>query len=145
MSPTIKFLIGLAATLLMGWLYHGPLGHGEAFIEQAETAARQAVAATEVPGIEVRLGRDPLSRTATLSGPADPFQREGQGELKGLNDIVAETKGVAGIRWMDEPEDGGVGLPLLIEALIGIVLGYVVGLGLGWLLFGRPKRESFLG
>ena len=128
----------------MGWLYHGPLGHGEAFIDGAEAAARQAVAATEVPGIEVRLGRNPLSRAATLSGPADEFQREGQGELKGLSDIVAETKGVAGVHWADEPGDGG-GLPLLLEALIGILLGYPIGIGIGWLLFGRPKKESYLG
>lgn len=102
-SPTVKFLIGLGATLLMGWIHHGPLGQGEALINDLEGKAKTAVAATEVPGIHVRFDRDPLSRSATLSGEADQFQREGQGELKGLNDIVGEIEGVSSVRWANPP------------------------------------------
>jgi UDP-N-acetylmuramyl pentapeptide phosphotransferase/UDP-N-acetylglucosamine-1-phosphate transferase len=36
-------------------------------------------------------------------------------------------------------------MPLLAETLIAIALAYLVGVGLGWLLFGRPKKTSFLG
>ena len=32
MSRTMKILIGLIAALLVGWLQHGPLGTGEAFV-----------------------------------------------------------------------------------------------------------------
>ena len=36
-------------------------------------------------------------------------------------------------------------MPLLVETLLLCALAYLVGLALGWLLFGRKKRESFLG
>src|SRR3546814_11003123 len=99
MSRTVKFLIGLAAALLTGWIYHGPLGHGGALVNGLEAQARAAVARTEVPGISVSLGHDPLSRTATLSGPADSLQREGQGDLPGLTELVADLPGLARVHW----------------------------------------------
>ena len=36
-------------------------------------------------------------------------------------------------------------MPLLVETLLLVALFYLVGLGLGWLLFGRKKRQGFLG
>jgi hypothetical protein len=107
MSPAVKFLIGLAAVAAMGWIHHGPLGNGEALIGRIEAEAQTAVAKTEVPGVQVRLSRDPLARVANLSGQADEFQREGQGSLKGLNDIVGEIEGVSDVRWADAPPAGG--------------------------------------
>ena len=35
-------------------------------------------------------------------------------------------------------------MPLLLETLIGIVLAYLVGVGLAWLFFGRAKRDTYL-
>lgn len=35
-------------------------------------------------------------------------------------------------------------MPLLVEFLILTGLAYLIGLGIGWLLFGRKKREGFL-
>ena len=98
-----KFLIGLAAALAAGWVSHGPLGQGEAFVESLQTQADAVIVRTEVPGISVRFDRDPLRRTAILSGPADDFQREGQGEFPGINDRIAAIPGVAGFRWENEP------------------------------------------
>lgn len=109
MSPSAKFLIGLVAVLLMGWLHHGPLGNGQALIDRLEQQAQAAVARAGVPGVSVRLERDPLSRRAILSGPADDFQREGQGELPGLNDIVGEIKGISGVEWTNPPPAVGGG------------------------------------
>lgn len=142
MSPAVKFLIGLGAAIGAAWLNHGPLGNGRAFIDGIEGRARAVVAETGVPGIDVRLGRDPLSRRATLSGDADDFQREGQGELQGLNDLVRGVEGVSGISWTDEPP-GGVVLPLLLESVILASLAYLIGVGLGWLIWGRQRREGF--
>jgi hypothetical protein len=143
MSRPVKFLIGLAAVILMGWIYHGPLGNGEAFVSRLEGQARSAVASTGLPGVAVRLSRDPISRAATLSGQADDFQREGQGSLPGLNDLVGEVEGISDVGWADR---GGAapGLPLLAELLIGIVAAYLLGVGLASLLFGRAKKESYL-
>jgi hypothetical protein len=144
MSRTVKFLIGLAAALLTGWLYHGPLGHGQALVDGLEGQARAAVERTEVPGISVSLGHDPLSRTATLSGPADTFQRQGQGEMPGLTEIVADIPGIAGVQWADEAPAGRMTMPLLVETLLSILIAYLIGLAGGWLLFGRPRREHYL-
>ena len=35
-------------------------------------------------------------------------------------------------------------MPLLLETLIVLVVAYLLGVGLGWLFFGRRKRESYL-
>ena len=111
MSPALKFLIGLAAVVLMGWMYHGPLGNGQKLVDRLEDEARAAVAESEVPGIEVRLGRNPLSRVATLSGPANDFQREGMGQFPGLNDRVMAVEGISRIEWANPPlpREGGNG------------------------------------
>lgn len=103
MSPALKFLVGLAAVLLMGWVYHGPLGNGEALIGRLEAQARAAVAEGEVPGVEVRLARDPLARVAVLSGPANDYQREGMGQYPGLNDRVREIEGISRVEWANPP------------------------------------------
>jgi hypothetical protein len=145
MTPTVKFLIGLAAVLAMGWMSHGPLGQGEALLARLEAEAQAGIDATGVP-VRVRMQRDPMARVAVLSGRADAFQREGQGSLKGVNDIVRETDGVAGLRWADgsaAPDGGGRSLPLLAEFLVPLVLAYLIGAGIAWFLFGRPRREGF--
>ncbi len=103
MPAYLKFLIGLGAVLVMTWLGHGPLGGGARLVDRLEGEARAAVAKTEVPGVDVRLQRDPLARKAILSGPADQFQREGQGSLKGLDDIVGGIEGISGLEWTNPP------------------------------------------
>jgi hypothetical protein len=142
MSPILKILIGIAATSGMTWINHGPLGNGEALVNRLEKQAKSVVVATEIPGIEVRLGRDPLARLVTLSGQADTFQREGQGELKGINDRVGAIDGISGVRWSDEPEKKTI--PLFLETLLQTILAYLIGLGVTFLFWGRPKREGYL-
>ena len=142
MKAPVKTLIGLAAALTMGWLWHGPAGQGEKLVAALESQARTAAADAELPGITVRLQRDPLSRSAIVSGPANDLQREGLGSQMGVKDYVRNVDGIAGVRWDDEPAPRQ--LPLLAETLILVALAYLVGLGLGALIFGRRKRESFL-
>ena len=36
-------------------------------------------------------------------------------------------------------------MPLLVETLTLCAAAWLIGLGVGWLLFGRRKRQSFLG
>lgn len=143
MSPSVKLLIGLAATLLMGWAWHGPLGNGARMIDRLEAQARTAVAEGELAGIDVRLERDPLARSATLSGKADDFQREGMGSARGLSDYVRDVDGIDRVRWADEPAGGRV-MPLLAETMILLALAFALGLGGGALLGRRRKRESYL-
>ncbi|MBV8687481.1 MAG: hypothetical protein JOZ90_14375 [Alphaproteobacteria bacterium] len=143
MPKLAKLLIGLAAVLAMGWIWHAPLRRGEAYVERIEAAARSEIAPLRLPGISVRLGHAPLSRAAVMSGPANDLQREGLGSEYGLKDYVREVPGVSGVRWTDEPARGLV-LPLLVETWAWLVLGYAVGLLSGALLFGRRRRQSFL-
>lgn len=142
MSAAVKFVIGLAASILLAWLYLGPLGHGQSYIGALEARAAKVVADAEIPGVQVRLARDPPARTATLSGPADPFQRNGQGRLKGLTQLVDEVDGVARVHWADEPGPHERGLPLLVESLIPVVLAYLLGVFIGWVAAVR-KRGDF--
>lgn len=142
MKAHVKILIGLLAALVMAWLWHGPGGQGEALINSLEQGARTAAAESELPGVSVRMVRDPLSRTAIVSGTANDLQREGLGSQWGVEDYVRNVPGVTRARWDDEK--GGNGLPLLIETMIVVALAYFAGLGLGALIFGRRKRQSFL-
>ena len=140
----MKFLIGLAAILVMGFLWHGPLGNGARFLGAMEAEARRQVAQTGLGGITVSMSNAPLSRRAILSGNADPFQREGMGSQPGLSDVVREVEGVAGVAWDDDPRtQQGFVLPLLAELLILVTLSYLLGLALAWFLWGRPRREGF--
>ena len=36
-------------------------------------------------------------------------------------------------------------MPLVAETLLLTALFYALGVGLGWLFFGRPKKSSYLG
>jgi hypothetical protein len=141
MGPALKLLTGLAAVLLLGWINYGPLGHGALFINVLEARARAVVAETNVTNIDVRLDRHPLRRAATLSGPADDFQRNGMGGYKGLTGRVADVPGIGTVRWADEPGSGGFMLPLLAEILLLMCAGYLLGLVLA-LLFVRRKRDG---
>jgi hypothetical protein len=98
MSPIVKCLIGLAAALLTGWIGHGPLGQGEAFVDRLDAQAKAVIRANELP-VQVRFERNPLSREAILSGQADQFQREGIAGFPGINGRVAAIPGVSGVRW----------------------------------------------
>lgn len=144
MSAPVKFLIGLVAVLVMGWIWHGPIGNGARLVDTIESRAEAAVAATSLPGISVRLGRAPLNRHATLSGAADRFQRQGMGSLPGLTGMVGAVEGVGSVGWADEPGGTSGGLPLLAELTILLALAFLAGLGIAWLFWGRPKRETYL-
>jgi OOP family OmpA-OmpF porin len=101
MSRSVKFLVGLALALLSGWIGHGPLGQGEAFVDQLDAQAKAVVRANELP-VQVRFERDPLSRRAILSGHVDRFQREGMEGFPGIEGRVAAVPGVSGVRWEGE-------------------------------------------
>jgi hypothetical protein len=86
-------LIGFAATLATSALWHGPLGAGDRLASRAETVARRTLDHYELPMIQARMQRSPLTRRLILSGPADDFQRAE------LMRILDETPGVLEVRW----------------------------------------------
>src|SRR5690349_17922906 len=101
MSPIAKFLIGLAAALLAGWIGHEPLGQGEAFVDGLDAQAKAVIRANEL-AVQVRFERNPLNREAILSGNADQFQREGMAGYPGINGRIAAIPGVSGVRWENQ-------------------------------------------
>jgi hypothetical protein len=138
-----KLLIGVAAALLAGWVFHGPIGRGEAFASRLEARARAVVTEAELPEIRARIDRAPLARRILMSGPADEFQREGQGYFPGLNDRILGLGGIAAIQWPDEPERKSWPLPLLLETELIVLIAFLAGLGLGR-FWSRPRRQGYL-
>ena len=99
MPRWLKFLLGLTAALAAGWVHHGPLGGGERFIDSLEARAKLRLKVVDLPGVDVRMQRDPLARVAILSGEANDLQREGMGSYPGINERIATIPGIARIRW----------------------------------------------
>lgn len=42
------------------------------------------------------------------------------------------------------PDPGDFVMPLLAETLLALVIAYLVGVGVAWLVFGRAKKDSYL-
>lgn len=101
MSRWQKLLIGLSAALIAGWISHGPVGRGEAFAASLEAKANDEIRRAELPGVTARMQRDPIARVVVLTGTANDFQREGMGQLPGINDRIGAIPGIASIRWDD--------------------------------------------
>ena len=93
MSRRTILLLGFAATTGFAGLWHGPLGAGERLASEVESSARKTLDYYEMPMIQAKLQRRPLSRRLVLSGPADAFQRSE------LVRILDETPGVLDVRW----------------------------------------------
>ena len=82
-----------AATVGFTAVWHGPLGAGDRLAGEVEARARKTLDYYELPLIQAKLQRSPLSRRLVLSGPADDFQRTE------LIRILDETPGVLDVRW----------------------------------------------
>lgn len=93
MSRRVVALFGLVAVLGFSALWHGPLGAGERLAQRSETIARRTLDYYELPMIQAKMERGPLTRRLILSGPADDFQRSE------LLRILDETPGVLSVRW----------------------------------------------
>lgn len=93
MNRRTILLLGVVAVVGFTALWHGPLGAGERLALDAETSARRTLDHYELPLIQARMQRGPLSRRLVLSGPADDFQRSE------LVRILDDTPGVVEVRW----------------------------------------------
>jgi hypothetical protein len=93
MSNRTIFLIGLVTVFGFTALWHGPLGAGERLAQRSETIARRTLDYYELPVIQAKMERGPLSRRMILSGPADDFQRSE------LVRILDDIPGVLEVRW----------------------------------------------
>ena len=129
---TMIIALGLAASIAAVALWHGPIGAAGSYSARVERAARATLDDWEMSQVEARLGRGPLSRQLILSGPADDFQR---GELVR---IMSELPGVGRATW--SPEDRA--LPLIAEAALTALVGYLLGLLLAFLVALRRRYNA---
>ena len=168
MSRWLKLLIGLALSLLLAWLVYGPLGRGAAYVDLLQQRAERMLRIAEIPNLQARMSRNPLSRTVFLCGRAGDFQRDGtlgwQGgasDLPGLDGMMLQAGGISAVVWDPPPPNSradtppcrpggpgagtGAGIPLLVELLGLTLLFWLIGLGVGWLFFRpRPPRTGYL-
>jgi hypothetical protein len=160
MSRWLKLLIGLLVTLLVGWLYEGPLGRGEAYATLLQQRADFVLRSSEVPNLQARIGHSPLTRTVFLCGVTNDFQRGGIRDLPGLDGRMLLIGGISGVVWdppapapagstapcrPEGPDARGGGLPLLVELLGLSLVAWLIGLALGWQFRRRPARKGYLG
>jgi hypothetical protein len=103
MPAAVKFLIGLAAALAVGLVSHGPMGRGAAFIDGLDQGLQAVIADAAISGVSGTMQREPLARTAIMSGQVTRFQREGQGSLPGLDERILAVPGIGRIEWTGEP------------------------------------------
>ena len=91
------FYAGLAGTLALAALWHGPFGAAKRLSGRIEAAARAELKHQEMLGVGARLERSPLRRQIVLSGPADDFQQSA------LVRMLDDMPGVTGVRWASPP------------------------------------------
>lgn len=112
--------------------WHGPLGGADRLRATAEREAREALDHYELPKVSAHLHRAPLTRRLVLVGKVDNWQ---QGELVRL---FSQVPGVSGATWSESDP----GLPLILEAMIGAIIGFLGGLFIAYLLELRRRYNA---
>ncbi len=113
-------------------LWHWPLGAADRFSTTVEKQARQTLDAYEMYRVQAHLHRGPLTRRLVLSGPADDFQSTE------LVRIMGSLPGVSGATWSSK----SAGMPLLLEAEIASILGFLAGLVLAYVIELRRRYNA---
>lgn len=128
----MKLATGVAASIALAALWHGPLGGADQFETKVNRGIRATLVYYEMTQVTAHLHHDPLTRRVLLSGPADDFQSS---ELVRL---MEELPGVSSARWS---ADGG-GVPLIAEGAAVSVLGFLLGLLLAYLVELRRRYNA---
>jgi hypothetical protein len=131
-SRLIKLVVGVACSIALTALWHGPLGGADQFSAKVDRGIRATLVYYEMTQVTAHLHRDPLTRRVLLSGPADDFQR---GELVRL---MEELPGVSSATW--SPDGGGV--PLIVQGAAVSVAGFLLGLLLAYLVELRRRYNE---
>lgn len=128
----LKLAVGILISLALAGLWHGPFGAADRFAGQVERDVRATLVNNEIPQVSGHLHHDPLTRRVALTGPADNFQRSE------LVRIVSGLPGVSDASW--SVARGGV--PLVAEACMVAVAGFLIGLLLAYLVELRRRYNS---
>lgn len=112
-------------------LWHGPLGGADRFAATVEGNVARTLAYYEMREVRAGLHRGPLTRRVTMAGTADEFQRN---ELVRLMDDIP---GVSGAGW-----DRSGGIPLIAEAIVAGLLGFLPGLLVAYVMERRRRYNA---
>lgn len=127
MAAVAAAVLALAGTAI----WHGPIGGADRFSSKVEATSRFVLVDWEMPQVEARLHRPPLSRRLVLSGQADEFQRTE------LVRIMGSVPGVSTAGWSDRG-----GIPLIVEALFACAAGFLIGLLLAYVVERRRRYNA---
>ncbi|WP_443970182.1 OmpA family protein [Sphingobium sp. CR28] len=95
MNDAARIAIGAGAAMLLGWVAHGPLGYGAAFVQDLRERAAITLATGGLPDVSVDFQTQPLSRVAMLSGTAASPKRNMASE------ILRTVPGISSARWSE--------------------------------------------
>lgn len=132
LGRVVRLAAGLALTLVLAALWHGPAGGADRFQARVEGEIRQMLVHYEMTQVTARLHQQPLTRRVMLSGRADDFQRQG------LVELMDQVPGVEDATW----STGGGGTPLIVEGLAVSVVGFLFGLLLAYLVELRRRYNA---
>ena len=127
----VRLGLGVALSLILAALWHGPLGGADRFQTKVERDIQQMLVHYEMTQVTAHLHQHPLSRRVMLSGPADDFQRQG------LIDYLDQISGVESATWSNRG-----GMPLIVEAMIVSLVGFLFGLLLAYLVELRRRYNA---
>jgi hypothetical protein len=126
-------LVGLLLALASAPAWLGPLGAADRFTARVERQAREALNHYELQNVTAHLHRAPLTRQLVLAGgQLDDWQRREVARLFG------EVPGVSSATW----SESDAGLPLILEAAIAAIIGFLLGLLLAYLLELRRRYNA---
>jgi hypothetical protein len=132
MRRNVALSLGAVLTIALAVSWHGPLGAADRFASQVERTARDTLVYYEMVQVQAHLRDGPLTRQLALSGAADDFQRSE------LVRIMSELPGVSSASWSKD----GSGVPLIAEAILAALFGYLLGLLLAYLVGLRRRYNA---
>lgn len=129
-----KLPVIVAALLVIAAVvaWHGPLGGAGRFTGTIERQAREALDNYEMTRVTAHLHRTPLTRRLVLTGRVDDWQ---SGELVRL---FSQLPGVSRATW----SESDAGLPLIIEAMLAAIIGFLGGLLIAYLIELRRRYNA---
>ena len=127
----VFLVLGAIVALGGAWAWHGPIGAADRLVDSVESQARTSLDDYEMTQVHAHLQRGPLTRRLLLSGPADDFQRSE------LVKIMDQIPGVSEAEWSEAR-----GIPLLVQAAMVAVLGFLLGLLVAYVVELRRRYNS---
>jgi hypothetical protein len=128
----IPLIVAALVAIAAAAAWHGPLGAADRFTGTIEREAREALDHYELPNVTAHLHHAPLTRRLVLAGRVDDWQR---GELVRL---FSQLPGVSRATW----SAGDAGIPLILEAALAAIIGFLGGLLIAYLLELRRRYNA---